>query len=302
MRTHTRIQRPRDPAGLLLTGVILISFSPIFVTVADTAAVTVGFYRNFFGLFFLMPWVIKKARGKWVTDRISLLLPLLAGLVFFLDLTAWHQSIQYVGPGIATLLGNFQVFFVSLFGIFFLGERLSWQFGVSVPVALGGIYLIVGAGDISGSPDYGKGIILGLLTAFFYSLFLLILRSSQTRPNALSPEVNLAYLSFWAALFFGIAVWVTPAPLAIETGRSLWALLGYGLFTHCIGWIIISRTLPRMGASVAGILLLLQPVLSFVWEGIFFDKGFHAYQLFGAGLALAAIYLGMKGQQRNLPE
>jgi drug/metabolite transporter (DMT)-like permease len=55
-----------------------------------------------------------------------------------------------------------------------------------------------------------------------------------------------------------------------------------------------------MGASVAGILLLLQPVLSFVWEVIFFQKRFHYYQLIGAGAALVAIFLGMRGQQRNL--
>nr|BFE88032.1 hypothetical protein GCM10020093_106330 [Planobispora longispora] len=38
----------------------------------------------------------------------------LAGLFFSLDLILWHHSIRYVGAGIATVLGNLQVFVVSL--------------------------------------------------------------------------------------------------------------------------------------------------------------------------------------------
>jgi len=298
MENSQRATLIRRPVGMLLTGVSLISFSAIFVQLAATASVTIGFYRNFFGLLFLVPFILIR-RKPWFTDSLSLLLPLVAGLVFFLDLTVWHQSIRYVGPGIATLLGNFQVFFVALFGILFLRERLSWQFACSVPIALAGLALIVGMPSLDGGSDYGKGILLGLLTAVFYSIFLLIVRGTQSRPKALSPEVNLAYLSFSAALFFFLAIGFSAAPLAIPSATALWSLLGYGLVTHFIGWVVISGALPRIRASVAGLVLLLQPILSFVWEVIFFQKRFSPAQVGGALIALFAIYLGMKGQQTS---
>ena len=40
-----------------------------------------------------------------------------AGVFFSLDLWFWHRSIIYIGPGLSTLLANFQVFILMLVGI-----------------------------------------------------------------------------------------------------------------------------------------------------------------------------------------
>jgi drug/metabolite transporter (DMT)-like permease len=42
----------------------------------------------------------------------------------------------------------------------------------------------------------------------------------------------------------------------------------------------------------AGLALLLQPTLSFVWDVLFFSRPMTAMELLGAGIALIAIYLG----------
>lgn len=47
-----------------------------------------------------------------------------------------------------------------------------------------------------------------------------------------------------------------------------------------------------MRASQVGLILLLQPMLAFVWDVLFFRRSFGGVQLAGAALALAAIYLG----------
>ncbi|CAO0819763.1 hypothetical protein DFAR_1110033 [Desulfarculales bacterium] len=46
-------------------------------------------------------------------------------MVFFaLELTFWHRSIHLLGSGLATILAEFQVFFLAGFGALFFGERL----------------------------------------------------------------------------------------------------------------------------------------------------------------------------------
>jgi hypothetical protein len=42
------------------------------------------------------------------------------GLFFALDLFCWHASILHIGPGLATIIDNFQVFVLTTVGILFL--------------------------------------------------------------------------------------------------------------------------------------------------------------------------------------
>ena len=56
--------------------------------------------------------------------------------------------------------------------------------------------------------------------------------------------------------------------------------------------MIITRALPRVSVSFAGLALLLQPALSYVWDILFFNKIVTAVSISGLGLTLAAIYLG----------
>ncbi|MEE4166461.1 MAG: EamA family transporter, partial [Desulfocapsaceae bacterium] len=53
------------------------------------------------------------------------------------------------------------------------------------------------------------------------------------------------------------------------------------------------NSLPRVKASIAGLLLLLQPALSFVWDVLIFNRYTTLLNWTGVVLGLAAIYLGM---------
>ena len=55
----------------------------------------------------------------------------LSGAVFSIDLFCWHLSIDYVGPGLATILGNCQVFILALAGRLLYKERLGLAFILS---------------------------------------------------------------------------------------------------------------------------------------------------------------------------
>ena len=104
----------------------------------------------------------------------------LAGLFFAIDLVAWHEGIEQVGAGLATVLGNLQVVFVGLLAWLILGERPSNRSLAAIPVALFGVLLISGVFE---SGAYGKnpglGVAYGILTALAYSGFLLVLRASN---------------------------------------------------------------------------------------------------------------------------
>jgi drug/metabolite transporter (DMT)-like permease len=71
-------------------------------------------------------------------------------------------------------------------------------------------------------------------------------------------------------------------------------LLGYGILSHSIGWLLIASSLPQVSTTEAGLALLLQPTLSFLWDVLFFDRPLQMIEFAGAAIALSAIYLGSR--------
>ena len=86
--------------------------------------------------------------------------------------------------------------------------------------------------------------------------------------------------------------------LAIPTVTDATWLLAYGLVSHCLGLLFIASSLPKVSTTEAGLALLLQPTLSFVWDVLFFARPTTPTELAGATIALIAIYLGSRQNRR----
>lgn len=83
------------------------------VNVEPTAS---AFYIELFGGFILVVFVLLQ-KQKIPLKAPVLFLPALCGFIFATDPGLWHQSIHFVGPGLATMLGNLQVFFLMGTGV-----------------------------------------------------------------------------------------------------------------------------------------------------------------------------------------
>jgi drug/metabolite transporter (DMT)-like permease len=275
----------------MLAGTVLISFSAVFVRLADVGPSTAGFYRMAFGALFLVAVVLFKRERLWC-GWAPFGLALVAGLFFSGDLVSWHKSIHYVGPGLATILANFQVFTLALIGVIVFRERAGWRFVMSIPLAVAGLFLLVGVDWDSLSPEYRAGVWLGLICAVMYTGYLLTLRRSQKREVRLKPVANLAVISLVTAAFLAPVCILQGEGFGIPDGRSALALVAYGILCQAAGWIVISWAVVKIEASRVGLLLLLQPTLTFIWDILFFDRPTTSVEALGASITLAAIYFG----------
>ena len=111
-----------NPRVRLFAGAVLISFSPVFVKLVSVSPTTSGFYRVFLGGIALALFLLLTGRKLSFTKRAWTAL-ILSAVFFALDLWFWHRSIMYVGPGLATLLANFQVFIMIAAGVVLLSQR-----------------------------------------------------------------------------------------------------------------------------------------------------------------------------------
>ncbi|HHH38448.1 MAG TPA: DMT family transporter [Sedimenticola sp.] len=293
------LNQPRTIFGLA-TGAFLISFSSIFVRLSAVGPTTAGFYRMLFGALALALAALL-LRERWRVASHTLLWSLAAALMFAADLSVWHRSIDRVGPGLATVLGNFQVFVMIGAGALFLGERVTGRTLGAVALAIAGLLLLVGPGWGSLSPAWRLGVLLGLATAFFYAAYMMILRRMQQAARNPSPIWSMTLMALFCSLLLGLEVPLVGERFAIPDLASLAFLLAYGILCQALGWYLLSSNIPRATLGVTGITILLQPALSFAWDMLLFDRPTTLLDLTGALLTLTAIYYGVTRQKR-LPE
>jgi drug/metabolite transporter (DMT)-like permease len=106
----------------------------------------------------------------------------------------------------------------------------------------------------------------------------------------------LMMVSLTTAAFLGADVVYKRDSFQIPNIQSLLALLSLGLLSHTVGWILITNALPKIRASLSGLILLLQPALAFVWDVLFFQRPTTLINWLGVVIALVAIYMGMARQ------
>ena len=283
---------------ILVIGAVLISFTGVWVKVAHVAPNVSAFYRVFFGGAALLLAALYRRELRWFGLR-HLLLSLLCGFLLGLDLWLYHYSIEYIGPGLGTILPNFQVFILAAVGVLFLKEPMRWIYLISLPLAFVGLFMIVGVNWSDLQIQYRIGVYYGLAAAICYAGFLLSLRQLQADQMGTSFFYVLMMVSLTTAIFLGAEIVFRQTSFKIPDLQSLLALLALGLLSHTVGWILITNALPKVRASFSGLILLLQPALAFVWDVLFFQRPTTLFNWLGVLIALAAIYLGMARQSTS---
>jgi drug/metabolite transporter (DMT)-like permease len=284
----------------LLIGAFIISFSPVFVKLAGPYGVggdAAAFHRVLIGGvgLYLATLISHEPRSKVsAMPRGGWRWSLVCAAFFAADLVSWHLSILYIGPGLATLFGNFQVFLLALWGIVFLKEKPGPRFFAGLALAMGGLFTIVAPAWTSAGQDYQLGVIFGLLTGLFYAGFILALGRSMTVCGEGSQLAVMTVNSLMtAALLLPVLLLRGESP-ALEFGMPMLLMAGYGLTSQLMGWALISRGLRETRMSLAGLILLLQPVLAYVWDLTFFARPAGAAELVGVAATLVGIGLGVR--------
>ena len=285
-------------AGLL--GALVIAFSAILVRLAEQSPSTAAFFRCAYAvpLLAVLAWRERGRHGPQAPrDR---LLAFGAGAIFAADLIFWNYSIDAVGAGLATVLGNIQVVLVALLAWATLGERPASRTLVSIPIALTGVVLISG---VIGSGAYGDdpllGVVYGVLTAISYALFLLILRQagSSQRPPA-GPLVDATRSAAVFCAIAGVAIgdidWVPGAE------SQAWLVL-LALSSQVLGWMLISLSLPRLPAALTSVVLMVQPATSVVLGVVLLGEAPSGVQLSGVAIVLAAVAFATLGARPREP-
>jgi drug/metabolite transporter (DMT)-like permease len=267
---------------------LCIAFSGIFYQYAEVSPSTGTVYRAVFGLPLLLLVALAEWRRYGPLPGRARRLALIAGIFFAGDLMFWHHAIEYVGAGLATVLGNLQVLVVGVVAWLVFGERPSRATLVAVPVVLVGVVLISG---VVGSGAYGAnpalGVVLGIATALCYSGYLLLIRIGGR--DSRRPGGPVAIATIGTAVVSGTAGFaIGDLDLAPPLASLGWLAL-LGVTSQSIGYLCISLALPRLPAVVTSIILLVQPPLTVLLSVVLLDERPSIAQLAGVALVIGGI-------------
>ena len=266
----------------------MISFSAIYFALSDVDPITGTIFRMAYALpvLFVLWWVVRDRDNR---PRSRRWLAAGAGFMLAIDVFLWHEAINHIGAGLATLIANSQVIWVAIGAWLIHKERPRRTTLFAVPVVLSGVALVSGIGQ---EGAFGTrpllGAVLAFVAALFYATFLLGYRASNDSfaPQA-APLIEATLGGLFGALLIGVVL--GRGLDLVPTFPAHWWLIALGVSAQAIGWLLIGYALPRLPATETATIILLQPVLTMVWGAIFFSENPSRLQLIGALVVLAGV-------------
>jgi drug/metabolite transporter (DMT)-like permease len=285
------------PTLLAGLGAACISASAVLIKLAGTGTATAAFYRCLLALPVLVALAVLEQRRRGSRAWRARLGAVVAGVFLAIDLVLWNHAIADVGAGIATVLGNLQVVFVTAAAWVAFRERPARGFFLALPVVLAGVVLVSGLADGAHGVHSLAGIEYGLGTSVAYAVFLLVLRqTSAATPHVAGPlaEATLGAAAGAAALGMAFGGW------QLDIGwRSFGWLLLLAMTSQTAGWLLITSSLPRLPAALSSLLLLLQPAASILLAAVVLGERPTVLQLTGAVLVCAGVLAASRAATRS---
>lgn len=275
----------------LTVGGLMLSLSALAVAFAHIGAGGAGFYRMLFAsvLFYLL-LKLRKVPVR-LPSRKARLYTALAGVFLAVDLILWHQSIYIVGPGIGSILTNCQVFFMTLLGFSLLKEKPSLYFVLSISLAFVGLYMLLLLE--MGSSVGIQGVVYGVLSGLAYAVCVYFLKVNTGLPDGGGDKIaQMLNLSLWSALVLLAYALAMGESLVIADRQTLLMLIIYGVLVQFVGWLLVNRSIGAISLGLAGLILLLEPVITYFIDVAFLGKASSALQISGALLTVVAVYIG----------
>lgn len=241
----------------LLVGILSISLFPVIVGMQLTPGLTSAFYRMAIAAVALLGYVTITGTLK-VPSLKTGQLAAACGILFAADISFWNLSIQLTTATQGTLLTNLAPIWVGVIAFLFFKNKPRRSFWLGTVVAMVGIVVFIGV-DVFLSLSFDRGFMLGILSGFFYALYILLSKQVLSKMEVVS-FITLSTTS--SALFLLVINIVANQPLWGFSTNAWISLLIQGLVSQLLAWLLISYATKRMRATRLSLSLLSQVVFA----------------------------------------
>ncbi|HEV3475569.1 MAG TPA: DMT family transporter [Actinomycetota bacterium] len=285
--------------GLLVVGVVAVSFAAPLIRLADAPPLVVAFYRNLLATALLLPpaLLLRREELRSLNRRDTSAL-VVAGLLLAIHFSAWIPSVTLTTVAASTVLVATTPVWAAVGSRLLLGERVPGRATAGIAVAVLGAVIISGA-DVAISARAFAGDALALAGAISAAGYLLAGRRLRQRRSLLVYAV-VVYAVCSAALL--VAILITGTPLGGYPARSwlMFALLAVG--PQILGHTIFNYLLGDVSATVIAVAVMGEPVGASILAFALFGESPSLIAAAGGVLILAGIYVAVSAQSRTAAE
>lgn len=270
-------------AGLCFAG---LSAQVKFLS-TDLHGFVITFWRNFWGLFFMLPWLMRQGLGELSWPRIRMFT--LRSALSLASMLCGFTSLSYLTLANATALSFTAPLFATIMAALVLGETVRRRRWSATLVGFIGVLIVLRPG-VAG---LGIGEILALAGAFLTALVIIVVKQmSRTEPsNAIVAYMVLLLTPM--SLVVAVPFWTWPH------GTDWVFVVGMGL-AGTIGHVCWTRAISIADASVVVPFDYVRLVFT-ILIGIFaFAEHPDGYTLAGSTIiVLAGIYIARREAMLN---
>lgn len=225
--------------------------------------------------------------------RTLLGLVLLGGLAYVGQSLAFFTALTMASAGLVALLLYLYPVLVTIFSVVLFKERLTR------PKVSALVLAVVGTGLTIGPVGGGRplGIILGVLAALIYAVYILV--GSRVTPAAGAIPASTVIIASAALVYGGLMALEGPVFPATLTGWL--AIVGVALISTVIAIVTFFIGLEQIGPTAAATLSALEPLVTVVLAVLVLDERVVALQVAGGALILVAVVLLSRMQTANGP-
>lgn len=203
----TKLTPPVKAAGMIIFACIFFSSMNAIIRHVSTEIdpLEIVFFRNFFGLVAMMPWLARKGLGVMRTKRLGMIA--MRSFWGFLAMATWFSALAIVPLSNAVALSFTAPLFAAIAAVLFLGEVIRMRRVTALAIGFAGTVVILRPGlDTIG---WGEMLVIGSAATMALSIVTMKALTRTENPDSLVvwQTLMVAFVSVIPALF----VWSWPS-------------------------------------------------------------------------------------------
>ena len=239
----------------------------------DVPAMQIVFFRSFFGMLLILPFLFRSRASVWGVERGKLIARGVSGC---LALLLHFYTIAHMEIGMAVMLNYTAPIFAVVLSVFFLHERPSAVLFFLILASFTGVVLLTSNYSLSLNPM----VWLALLSSVFAAIAYVSIRTIKHRESPLTIMFYFTMISTLGSLFF-LREWKWP-------GITAWLPLAGVVVFSFYGQLWMTTALRRAPAYLVTPFSYLHPVLSFGYGFFLWGDAITGKTILGIFLVIAS--------------
>lgn len=245
------------------------------------------FFRYFLASIILSAILIKKKpqhieKGDWKY------IALFGALGYFLSTILQLYSTDLMNSGLSSLLNSMNPIFTVVLAIPFLHEKLTFSKGISVIIAIVGVYIVIGG--VNGGGEI-LGVVLAISAVIAWTLASFVIKKHLQKYDTLTVTTYSIIFGFLLTIPFSAFDFSRHNNANLLKPSVILGILFIGIVCTAITNILWNKSLTLIDAGQCSIFCPLQPPISALLGYIFLHEKINASFAIGALLILASIVL-----------